>query len=180
MLKFDKNGNYRPGIHKVGYGWLHKNLVEDFKDSKTRARNLEFFKKFCKMYTNIDYFNFVWIDGSFCTNKMDPNDVDAIFIHTFNIDDSGEWLKDVELYGRLQEQFKTIKEKNLDRSFYSDVYMMGEFNITDNSSKSLTTDQQQFLSNLDFHKKYWMGQFTFDRAMNPKGIFQIDRGEFND
>lgn len=85
-MDFDEFGNYKAGIHAVSLEWFKNHLVDEAEKSTTRSRNLTSFIEFCKLQQvkeYIDTITYVLIDGSFVTNKIDPHDIDVLFISEF-------------------------------------------------------------------------------------------------
>lgn len=88
-----------------------------------------------------------WIDGSFVSKKLKPNDIDVL---TF-VPDAVYTIKDVELY-ELKKQFKP----------QIDAYYLCTF--PENHPKFAETKSDYF---------YWLNQFTKDRQKNSKGFIKI-------
>lgn len=176
-MQFDEFGNTSPGINKISIEDFEDHFVKGFQNSKTRHRNLEglisylslpFFKTSSNMFTRI------WLDGSFCTSKNDPNDIDGIlFINPFI---SGSSL---QIANNFMNYFNNVV-KNQGNAFFSDLYVVIDI---DELPKPDGSDENYyaFYREMDYQFKYWMGQFCFDRSRNPKGIFELDYkgGEFH-
>lgn len=153
-MQFNIHGNLEGGIIEVrDLSEIEQFLVISFPNSKTRRRN---FDSLCKFLNNLDKSKVtrIWIDGSFCSNKIDPNDIDCIvFI---------EPLKNNHNY------FKNIIGNHHQlKNDYLDVYPCWDKNYF----SPYTKDWTEF----DHQESYWMGKFGFDRNRNNKGIVEIKR-----
>lgn len=99
MLEFDKNGNLYPyeAIHST-IDILERTFVDGFKDSKTR---FELFKTYLELNNDVQHLvetAFVqFVNGSFVTRKLNPNDIDLVcFI-------------DYKIYEQKEKLFKELK-----------------------------------------------------------------------
>ncbi|MCV9384872.1 hypothetical protein OE564_22975 [Aeromonas hydrophila] len=88
----------------------------------------------------------VWIDGSFCTDKVDPNDVDILVCC------SGSEFNAIPAVDQ-QAFIALIDNQAAKVNFSIDVYFCPNENIQNRS--------------------YWRGWFLFDRNENPKGIARV-------
>ncbi|MHC5374530.1 DUF6932 family protein [Enterococcus sp. LJL120] len=167
-MDFDKNGNAEPGIHQVEYRELETEFITNFPRSETRKRNLDGLLSFLRIPFFVNHknvFTKIWIDGSFTTSKIDPNDIDGIIFvdpNELGID------KTTELINTF---YRTIK--NQGQLFYSDLYLTIDIDVLpkpDNTNR----DYLEYYQQVDYQFKYWMGQFSFDRERKPKGLFELD------
>lgn len=89
----------------------------------------------------------IWIDGSFLTEKIEPNDVDIVIESNAEINNNETALKVVtQMVGR-----------DTKLSFQS-TYLIDAYFLDTNDRNS---------------KPYWLGQFGFNRSIQPKGILII-------
>jgi hypothetical protein len=88
-----------------------------------------------------------WIDGSFVSKKLKPNDIDIVSF----VPSSIYTLKDMDLYA-LKQAFKP----------QIDAYYICSF--PENHPKFAETKGDYF---------YWLNQFTKDRQKNSKGFIKI-------
>lgn len=91
-------------------------------------------------------FNEIWIDGSFTTEKPEPDDIDMLLVI------------DYDRLNLLPTMFQPQVEKLLNRSFIKHNY-----NI----------DLLLLGSGLDEDRMHWRGVFGYDREDTPKGIVRI-------
>lgn len=163
MFTFDTNGNCSAGIHQTTLSNIEMYLVKPFPNSKTRKRNIEGLKKVLKSDFFIKYEKYIdciWLDGSFCSTKESPNDIDGIVFFKYeNI---------MELNAVHIDMFKEFNEyrSSFERN-YCDLYPMFSKNTID----SLFNVGSKDYSSLHCNYQYWKGQFGFDRDDNPKGIY---------
>jgi len=171
-MQFNRYGNLDGGIVPVNHvGDIHAFFVSDFPNSTTRERNFNGMLSFFKLLKEGELGNYitkVWIDGSFTSNKVDPNDIDLIVV----LDASPKNIIKLDTY--LTNNWGTIRVEAHNR--YCDVYAMFDVETVDPSD---ITAYHAF----DKQRKYWMGQFGFDRSMKPKGVIEltnIQEGDDND
>jgi uncharacterized protein DUF6932 len=120
--------------------------LSSFQNSTTRAQLILGLQRFLNALRKIGIPFEVWIDGSFTTNKENPNDVDLVaFASTADVNS----LDPVKQH-RLAGLFERITTRH---SFGCDVLF------------SVAEDQ-----NL---RSYWRGWYGFDREEQPKGIARI-------
>lgn len=158
-MEFNQDGNLNGGIIEVqDLLEIEQFLVKNFPASNTRSRN---FDSFCDFFNDLDKTKVtrVWMDGSFCTNKVDPNDIDCvIFIRPLL--ENEQYFKDISA---IHEQLK-VK--------YLDVYVA----FDPKHINVINQESMEAYRNLDYHEKYWQGQFGFDRERNHKAIVEIKVG----
>src|SRR5580704_9306607 len=88
------------GFHTMSVDDLYSLCVTGFKESTVRADIMAGFKAVCERALTLRIKGDVWVDGSFLTKKIDPQDIDCIFVVNADFHDSGtpeqheflEWL----------------------------------------------------------------------------------------
>lgn len=174
-MVFNAYGNYQAGVHSSNIKEIKKLFVDNFCDSNSREKiyngllsflNTDIFRNNQEMFTKM------WIDGSFVTKKQNPNDIDIImFINP---------LKNMAKANALMNDYhQNLKPQGIEKSYYSDIYIIVDIDslpVPDGSNPHYL----QYYQESDMQMKYWLGQFTFDRNRNPKGIFELtyEEGEF--
>ncbi|AXI39433.1 hypothetical protein CX649_07150 [Bacillaceae bacterium ZC4] len=161
-MHFDEHGNLNGGIIKgLTMEDVEKYFVKEFPDSNTRKRNFEGFQHFLNFLESIHVIQKVskiWLDGSFLTNKNDPNDIDMVLY----LNPRQDYLPFVnEFLKNCADKIHTIG-----RQFYCDAY----FSVDDSL---IPTEHHEAKRHFDYQRKYWMGQFGFDRQERSKGIIEI-------
>ncbi len=164
-VDFDNNGNPVPyDIIKLSIIEFKDSFVSNFNNSQKRILLFENYKKYIK-----DFYNDIlkgndlwihWIDGSYTTNKANPNDIDLVNIVHSDI------IKRNNITDKELEKFLTSKNgscQNDSKSFYSiDAYIVLIYEQPDERNV-------YYKAIIDYWKK-WFGH---DRNQNPKGIVEI-------
>jgi len=78
MLEFDENGVLPEGIHDCDEDEFRRLLVEAFPASATRALIAAGFQRFRDDALSVSLAGTQWVDGSYVTTKLDPNDIDLV------------------------------------------------------------------------------------------------------
>ena len=87
MIQFDDRGNLYPSrVIETNYDDFEQQFVQNMKASETRQRLWHNFNDFIYDFQAqiIPTFK-IWIDGSFVSNKLNPRDIDAVFILDYKI-----------------------------------------------------------------------------------------------
>lgn len=150
---FDSNGNVVPyEIQTFTVAECKESFVDKFSTSVTRNLN---WKKYL-LYLN-DLQNYLldpftqWIDGSFSTNKLNPDDIDLVnFINYTNFN------PDLKMF-----------DMNGSNGYPKHIYNIDGYNL-------LTfPDTHPYYDNMQERIKYWRTWFGTDRQNNPKGIIEV-------
>lgn len=151
-MEFSSLGLISPGLHRMDMSDFKQQFVDNFTVSRTRTG---IFNSFLMWKDNLirNYrIHEIWVDGSFVTNKINPNDIDVI-VYVYATD-----------YLKLSKNWKSIRSaKNID------AYMT--LAICEENEKCV--DPKEYYAFVN-HRNYWRGQFGFDRNDNPKGIIILD------
>lgn len=150
-MNFTADGVIDPGLHQFTLGEVYCNFVEDFSTSQTRN---SIFKKFLSFMEtiNLEYTpSEVWIDGSYVTNKINPNDIDMLFF--LSVDD----------YLKIGPSWDNISKIDKIDAYYT-------LAICEDTKNKISPQEYQFFVN---RRNYWKGQFGFNREDIPKGIIII-------
>lgn len=153
-MEFESNGMLSAGIHDCTMQEFIEFFVDKFPTSqrrKTIANNLlDFAKDILATGTPVEF----WVDGSFVTTKINPNDADLVlFFH----------LPHMQV---LAPQHSSLQQKYLNSL---DFYF----------SLAVSPENEKLIKPSDYHtlcvnqRNYWRGQFGFDRQDSPKGIVRI-------
>ena len=151
---FDANGNLAPYTLIAIDDLLdfETTFVSTFKQSNTRqlifTGLLEYLGDMGVLLVDLGYKGTweVWLNGSFTTEKLNPNDVDLL--NVFDNDTLFEQNKNV---------FEPMFADNAEARYGVDAYFL----LNDNSAKSIE------LAN------YWKQQFGMDRNGSSKGIISL-------
>lgn len=159
-MDFDTNGRLPAGLHNYNVEEFLSQFVEGFPTSLRRKPIFDSMVSFFKdlMPTGVPYE--FWVDGSYATTKVNPNDADiVIFLQCHQ-------------YVALSPHFGDLRYKyRADLDVYFEV--------------ATSEDNRRMLSPQDFgtvtnKRNYWRGQFGFDREDNPKGIICVSCASLKD
>ncbi len=158
-MRFDVNGNITPHeVIKPDLQTLEQMFVLDFPESKTRKLIFENYLQFIHHFQNqITHSFYQWIDGSFISNKHNPNDIDFV---TF-ID-----YKDYESKNEGLVAFSNI---SLHRDKYIDSYFVKVYPVY-HALCELTTK----LDTLEWLHLFSKTRIQRDGKKYPKGIIQLN------
>jgi len=139
---------FAPGFHDVPFGNLKEcltnSLVSPFDGSRHRELLLTRLLALLAEVRGVCIFTEAWIDGSFVTDKEEPNDVDVVL-----------WYNAVSsISPREQRIYRELKDCDLMMAHHRcDVYLAKNGN--------------------DRLRRYWENWFGKDRTGAPKGIVRV-------
>lgn len=150
MLEFDKNGNLYPyEAIESRINIVEETFVTGFKDSKTR---FELFKAYLEFKENVQHLvetNFVqFVNGSFVTRKLNPNDIDIVCFIDFRIYEQKE--------KRFNELKVTYKVLNID------CYFVKKY-----------PEKHKYFIRYRTDMLYWNDLFTKSRKRQAKGYLKL-------
>lgn len=156
MTKFNGNGYLEPGIHAMSESDVKGHFVDAFPQSTTRPMIHEGYERHSTELKAIGIVAEKYLDGSFTTAKTDPGDVDmVVFADADQVD---------ALPPAVQQQLRALVSGKATRQTHlCDCY----FCPTVKDQTHPAFDQ------LRAQRKYWLGEFCFDRADLPKGIVSV-------
>mgnify|MGYP000156021300 CR=1 FL=1 len=135
-----------PGLHDFELEEIGNHFLNSFPDSITRKPLIKGLSAYIARLSKIGLPLELWIDGSFTTNKKDPNDIDLVFFAPAVLINALP-PKSQNLLSVLTDR-ATIRTK-----FGCDVL----FSPTEDSNM----------------RSYWRGWYGFDRNEQPKGIARV-------
>ncbi len=155
-FSFDKNGNIVPyEIHPVSISELEVEIVKPFFKSRTRKKIVEGHGNYIlEIFQILENNFFQWLDGSFVTQKLDPNDIDVInFVHFSDLtnEKANSLRKFLTHMGNPKDEFKV------------DGYLVPVYE---------PTDPRFLITQAKYNE--WRVFFGKDRNNNPKGILQLN------
>lgn len=155
MLEFDDKGHLIPyNVIELSYKNFIANFVKQFPLNSTRHQIFNNFEVFLGEFSSKVYPNFqIWINGSFVTKKVNPNDIDCLIFINY------EWLKENEL--KLSDFKNKIKNDRLD------VYFLIEYSANHEFRVLTETDT--------FYWKDWFSRTRINRSgkSSPKGFVEL-------
>ena len=157
-LSFDIRGNLKPYKKiELTFEEFKKNFVEPFEIESTRHELLINYEHYLHDFRTEITPNFTqWIDGSFVTNKRNPNDIDIVTIIDFDIANAKKRL--------LEEKFLN---KGAIKMFKIDAYIV----------RLYPQNHPQYSKSLS-DLLYWYHWFSKSRKSRsrkrfPKGFIEI-------
>lgn len=156
MISLKDDGYLEAGIHDYSLDMVESQFVIEFPHSKRRRQIFDNLLKFTSKLKSLVGVKEIWIDGSFCSDKVEPNDVDIVCF----LDNADIHVPPEQFDHELHELHRKGQSMSVD-SYYA-VY------IADNPQPNIK----------DINKRnYWRGQFGFDRSDTPKGILSVKKIE---
>lgn len=171
MLGFDENGLLPVGVHDCDEGEFRTLLVDSFPDSATRGVIAAGFARLRIDACDHALAGMHWIDGSYVTNKQNPNDIDVVTFVDVDLLES--------LLGSPGEQFviQVLAGGPATPAVYrSDSYVVAV-------APPDHPEHHRFVKARDYWRK-WFGHMRTvggpDGALlpaRPKGILQMQLGD---
>ena len=75
----DSPAIWPPGMHEIVLNELRRRCVDPFPSSATRERLMSSLERIVRRLTSVGIVGELWIDGSFCTLKENPRDIDMVW-----------------------------------------------------------------------------------------------------
>lgn len=147
MINTNKEEPLLPaGLHDLAVSQLNNHFLSKFPNSNTRASLLSGLSRYIELLKNVGIPLEIWLDGSFTTTKIDPNDIDLVIFASEN---------DVN---NLSDEYKNlllslINRLDIKKRFGCDTLF------------SIAEDKDM--------RSYWRGWYGFDRNEFPKGIVRL-------
>ena len=150
-MDLNENGVLEPGLHRCTLDEVYDTFVNKFSTSIRRKNIFKSLIAFLKKLNDNYKIYEVWIDGSYVSEKINPNDVDTVIF--FEVDD---FIKVSTIWNNIRA--------------VQDIDSYCAVAVNEDSKKRIDpTSYQQIVNN----RNYWRGQFGYDRADKPKGIIVL-------
>lgn len=136
-----------PGIHKISLATLEQTVLVPFQDKRTRSNLCNRLRALIQELETYQVEMIIWIDGSFCSKKPHPSDIDIVlFLNKEHLN---------ELSSEKYNEFLSLLEnRNTIRARYGcDLF----FNCMSDTER--------------YH--YWRSQFSFNQLSEAKGFIQL-------
>jgi hypothetical protein len=154
-MKFNKNGYLDAGLHDHDLPSVKTHFVDAFPTSATRSQIWTGYIKHCGDVKKCGVTATEFLNGSFATSKNDPGDIDMVaFIDQGQVNGMPMHLR--PLFSNLFGGPATKVNYNCDAYFVATV-----------PPGHPLEDKVRTI------RKYWMGEFGFDRVDLPKGILRV-------
>lgn len=144
------------GLHEQTLGELWELCVERFTERSTRFLLMRRLQQVVHALEDEHIPAEIWVDGSFLTQKPEPNDVDIVVFFPAEILDSGP---------RSQRDILKWIGSNLKEELLVDSYVSEVFPISNSRFRQT-----------EWNLRYWKNQFGRDRRQRPKGIVVLRTG----
>jgi len=138
------------GFHELDAAARQRLCVARFPNSITRPRILANLETIITAVNQQAINGHIWIDGSFLTEKLNPDDVDIALVVT---------RATVQGFNHVRRQFFSAFS---DQQLY-DRYKIDSYGV----AIDVGTDNGQYTY------AYWLRQFGFSRSDDPKGILSV-------
>lgn len=160
IITLNENGYLPPGKHEMSIEDFSELFVQCFPESKTRETIFQGYNNFCSFLQSAGITAFSqWVDGSFCSSKEDPNDIDIVtFINESLL--NGLPPASQQLLVNLYSSRAGMKT-----AFHCDSFLVPVPDIN-------APNRNHF----ENEKMKWRGVWGFDRSDNPKGWVLIKFG----
>jgi hypothetical protein len=154
-MRFNADGYLDAGIHDVELAEIEEHLVNGFPNSNTRPTIITGYKKHRAELEHLNIDIEQLLDGSFVSTKNDPNDIDLVCFADADVIDNLSPLD--------KQKFHNLVMGKSTQSFYNcDAYFCPT--VPENDSR---------YSHCRQNRKYWIGEFGYDRNEKPKGVLRI-------
>ena len=159
-LLFNEIGNLPPERYEMTFNEAKTFFVDTFPDSETRLENWNCFIEYVKNLITLGINDMqIWIDGSFVTDKINPNDIDCVLYISVKLLNSLNKQQQSILSNVLVPQKRETHEL-IKQAFHTDPYLL--------------LDVKDCPEHLNYHeivkmKEYWEGWWGHDRQGNAKG-----------
>ncbi|GAB4005118.1 hypothetical protein GCM10028808_04190 [Spirosoma migulaei] len=155
---FDERGNLKPyQVIEMTMVKFEEVFSNGFPGPLTRQELLKSFRTLCKsIHQQVNNEFTIWVDGSFATQKLDPNDIDCVFF----IGSTDYQIHEKALRQLVNREY--CRERGLD-CYFVRVY---------------PSEHPNYLIETDADRKEWLSLFSRTRVHRngkryPKGIVQL-------
>jgi len=143
-----------PGFHVMTLADLRARCVTAFPLSKNRSKIMDGVEKFVDMLGGEGVVGDLWIDGSFVTLKLDPEDADVVLSVQSKFYENGTAAQQALVDLVAMADFKP--------DYFCDAYVLWQYDQGD-----------ELFSYGDWERSYWIRQFGFSRGVEKKGMALI-------
>lgn len=152
---FNRHGYLEPGLHILDISEIEGHFVTSFPHSTTRKTILDGYQKHAKDLLAVIGECEQYLDGSFVTSKNDPGDIDFVVLADATIIDALPTDQKLKL--------KELVAGPVTKAAYScDAYFCPVY-----------PDGHPHHDAARQNRKYWLGEFGYDRQDIPKGIVHV-------
>jgi hypothetical protein len=154
---FDENGNLPPvGLIRPTIQEFEERFVKEADDRKIRQELFNGYNEYCNNLISLNVSSVQWVNGSFTTKKLNPNDIDVV----------------IHFDGMKIRQNKTLHnhiEKLIDKNEMKLRYKCHpQFVLV--YPKTLPDFYSYYIQRYE----YWLKWFSRDRSGNNKGLIEFN------
>jgi hypothetical protein len=153
---FEANGQLPVGYIRPTLSIFKQRFVIDCPGSVTRENIFNGYIKFCSKLLSLNAAEIQWVNGSFTTDKENPNDID--FVTHIDVKKLNPCDEVKETLSKLNDRERVKKECKCD-AYFIPLYPPEMPERHADTVKSI---------------KYWSKWFARDRENNPKGLIEFD------
>ena len=143
-----------PGFRIMTLADLRARCVAAFPLSKNRSKIMDGVDKFVDMLRAEGVVGDLWIDGSFMTQKLDPEDVDVVLSVQSQFYENGTEAQ--------QALVDLIAMADFKPDYFCDAFVLWQYDQDD-----------ELYAYGDWERAYWIRQFGFSRGVDKKGMALI-------
>ena len=154
-LNIEANGYLTPGIHQAKISEVRLRFVVQFSRSNTRSAIFEGYERYITQLLADVSSAKQFLNGSFVSSKNDPGDIDIVTFADADMIDALPY----EAQLRLEALFDAESAK---ANYSCDAYFC-----------PILPEGHPDHARTRASRKYWMGEFGYDRVDNPKGIIEV-------
>lgn len=163
VFEFNESGLLPKDCYEITLEEIKKYFVDNFPESTTRSSRFTCFLEFSKFF--LENFSVVekgLIFGGFITNKMNPFDIDLLFVLN---EKALEYPINMYLYN-LEQNVKSLKDEYLDlddeQKWNSNFYYFGcDFHYLHHRSKDNKELYEDYLKKKEYWCKWVLGKNNF-------------------
>ncbi len=149
MTKPEFEPIFTPGFHTIDLNQLDDLFVTNFVNNAKRQTLVNQLKDFLNELSKINANFEIWLDGSFTTLKIEPDDIDILIVYNANT------------LNLLPNDQKLIINSLFNRPLTKIRYNIDVLLCPDNDVNN---------------RSYWRGWFGYSRSEQPKGIARFTYG----
>ncbi len=150
------------GIHSLTEAELKKICVDRFPDSENRPKIFAGLQQIIGKLKSSEVPGDLWIDGSFITEKPEPNDVDLLLVITRDRYEQRTVNADEAIYWFISDAVEEL---------YCDTQTLVYEQIDDWKKAKSKQEWREY-----WNYCRWIGHFGFARNRTTKGIASIELG----
>jgi hypothetical protein len=153
-MKFNGDGYLEPGIHDYDAPEIEAHLVDGFPTSTTRMNIWSGYTRHCADVQSCGLQVVEFLNGSFSSLKNDPSDIDLV------------GFADMDQVNNLPPAVQAAFASLFDGPGTKTTHMCDAYFVP------TVPPGHPLEGRLRTTRKYWMGEFGFDRQDKPKGIIR--------